>query len=352
MGQGAPGPKGEEGPQGPQGIQGPQGPKGDSGTIGWNDFNEQQKLDVINKLKVFPEFKGTKGDKGDRGDKGDKGDVGLGFDSEPGKNFLKGSVMWCADGELCKLPANKKGLDWGYGGSKIHDDAQLKIESDDNIFLRTGNKDKIHIGPSHIQLYDGATHVRVDDEWGGLSVKNPQGNWTHFGHKHGGRNNWIRGDTQVDGLLHVPNGVAGDMRVQGTNIFIGGAQDKNRWILHAPNDDRRGLWIAPGNGSDNWDWGKATYMLSSGVLGLGHGWTLDATDGHLRIKHNNDQKFVVHQDGNLWSKSQGWLTGDGGTFEFRSQNGRCLDAGSNQQGCDWNNEWRRFQIVRTPHGPK
>lgn len=345
MGQGNPGPVG---PLGPQGLKGDKGDKGDSGTVGWNDFNEPQKLELVNKLKNFPEFKGPKGDQGEKGEKGDVGSI----DSDANKAFLRGNSLWCADGELCKVPQGKKGLDWGYGGSKIIDDAQLKVETDDNIFLRTGNKDKIHIGPSHIQFYDANTHVRIDDEWGGLSVKNPQGNWTHFGHKHAGKNNWIRGDTQVDGTLAVPNGVVGDMRVHGTNIILGGAQDKNRWILHAPNDDRRGLWIAPGNGSDNWDWGKATSMFSNGVLGIGNGWTLDATDGHLRIKLNGEQKFVVHNDGNLWSASQGWIAGDAPTYEFRTQNGRCLDGGSNGQGCDWNNEWRRFSIIRTPHGRK
>jgi hypothetical protein len=136
---GQPGQPGPTGSAGAIGQPGPAGAKGDSGLVGWNDFNEAQKLDLINKLKVFNEFKGGKGDKGDRGEQGAAGAAGLGYDSDQGKNFLKGTSLWCADGDVCKLPAGKKTIDWGYGGSKIYDDGQLHIQSDDNVFMQIGD---------------------------------------------------------------------------------------------------------------------------------------------------------------------------------------------------------------------
>ena len=27
--------------------------------------------------------------------------------------------LWCADGEMCKIPDNKKGIDWGFGVVKF-----------------------------------------------------------------------------------------------------------------------------------------------------------------------------------------------------------------------------------------
>ena len=141
--------------------------------------------------------------------------------------------MWCADGDICNMPNGKNwlrhpGSNLVLGASQdknrwiIHapnDDRQLFsiapgkgtdnwnwnksvwIDKDSNVNL-----------PSNLQVsgkadvVDRNTHVSIQDDWGGVSIKNPQGTWTHFGHKHGGRNNWIRGDTQVDGVLNVSSG--------------------------------------------------------------------------------------------------------------------------------------------------
>lgn len=58
------------------------------------------------------------------------------------------------------------------------------------------------------------------------------------------------------------------IRHPGPNLVLGGTQNLNRWILHAPNDNRRGLWIAPDNGSDNWDWGKSQNVaaINGGIV--------------------------------------------------------------------------------------
>lgn len=65
----------KEGPQGPAGPQGPQGPIGP---------------------------------KGDQGPVGPQGPAGAGFNSQESINYLKGNVMWCADGNLCTVPPGKE----------------------------------------------------------------------------------------------------------------------------------------------------------------------------------------------------------------------------------------------------
>jgi len=48
-----------------------------------------------------------------------------------------------------------------------------------------------------------------------------------------------------------------------------------------------------------------------GTWGLGNGWTTETGDGHLRFKHNGEQKLVVHNpvSGNrLWTQEFGYLT--------------------------------------------
>lgn len=223
MGQGKQGPPGQDGIPGSQGPQGPQGPQGD------------------------------KGPEGPRGPPGINGEVT--------KNDMKGLTLWCADGELCKLPSGKRGIDWGFGGSRIMDDAQLIIESDDNIYHRVGGdnvtnvtKDMAYVfGNKGLQFgqgfereanagqisygrHDGGQDgtfnivgagkngqsrmvnvweslrttqaIGVGDmprDWTGANFKRRDGRWTHFDWKDD-QKNYIRGPTIIDGSLCVNYG--------------------------------------------------------------------------------------------------------------------------------------------------
>lgn len=90
-----PGPQGPQGLLGPQGPQGPQGNKGDKG-----DTGDRGGLGPLG--PAGPQ--GVQGNKGDTGAQGPPGDVS--------KDFMKGNSLWCADGELCKIPAGKTGIDY------------------------------------------------------------------------------------------------------------------------------------------------------------------------------------------------------------------------------------------------
>ena len=166
----------------------------------------------------------------------------------------------------------------------------------------------------------------------------------------------------------------GDMRT-GVNVIHGGLQDKNRWVIHTPNDDRRTLWIASGKGTDNWDWDKSVSIDSNGqfltnslnvsgnVINFGSGWSLNASDGHLRFFHNGDQKYVFHNNDYFWTKQQGNLKDALDTKLSYGQNisihgrngkldnwaGRCNDGDNHRDvgmacgdgiGGDNNNTWR------------
>lgn len=115
-----------QGQPGQPGAQGPQGPKGDSGTVGWNDFNESQKLELINKLKVFPEFKGPVGPQGPAVD----------------INTLATKTMWCANGEICELPAGKSAK---INGSIILTNNSV-LSADSDNWIRYKNKDGAYTG--------------------------------------------------------------------------------------------------------------------------------------------------------------------------------------------------------------
>jgi hypothetical protein len=157
---------------------------------------------------------------------------------------MKPNTMWCADGELCKFPQGKKGIDWGYGASKIYDDAQLKIESDDNIFMRVANDNVANFTKDNIFVY-GSKAL----QFGGGIDREVNAGQISYGRHDGGEN----------GSLNI----------------VGGGK----------NGQKRRVRV--------WD----TLQLN--------GWTINADDGHLRFFHNGDQKFVVHNDGRAWSAGDG-----------------------------------------------
>jgi len=160
------GPTGETGTRGPIGLTGTMGPIGLTGTMGpigltgpsgsvvWSSFDETTKTDLITRLKTYPEFKGLTGTMGPIGLTGTMGPIGLtgtmGSIGNTGTMGPRGTIdttktMWCADGQLCKLPPTlqkidiPKNADLMFDKSSISDDGQLRIVTDDKIYLTTTN---------------------------------------------------------------------------------------------------------------------------------------------------------------------------------------------------------------------
>lgn len=58
------------------------------------------------------------------------------------------------------------------------------------------------------------------------------------------------------------------------------------------------------------------------MIYLGNGWLIDTSDKHFRLKYNNAQKFVVHNDGHAWSEKEEWfkdMLRSGNAVTIRSQ---------------------------------
>ena len=95
---------------------------------------------------------------------------------------------------------------------------------------------------------------------------------------------------------------------QGTIIDNGSA---NKWVLHNPNDSRKFLVIAPGNGS-SWNWGAAFNFFNDGSLCIGtavkqSGYKL-AVNGIIRAKeirvNTGWSDFVFEEDYSLPTLSE------------------------------------------------
>jgi hypothetical protein len=134
MGQSQPGP---QGPLGPKGSTGSTGPKGSSGSQG--SQGPQGIMGLTGSQGPIGPGGGAKGDTGSQGAKGDTGGIGnrgltgdtgaqgsqgtAGKDGTADVTLVKPNTLWCADGELCTLPALKTG-----------------IKGNDNVFIGIGDK--------------------------------------------------------------------------------------------------------------------------------------------------------------------------------------------------------------------
>ena len=269
MGQGPSGPIGAKGERGDIGPLGPKGERGDIGPIG----------------PIGP--KGDKGDKGDaggpKGDKGDKGDTGLSFDTDAGKNYLKSTSLWCADGDFCKLPDNKKGVTgdliiqgalsipsgkqftfrdpahgvgyssdvdgpslYGFSGGK------LRVAGGNGVDALIWNKDMVIIPGKKLKI---GNHIidATDDNRLIIRVQDADGkNAKEYSFHKGSGESW-------SGEFYVPDKVkVGNMVIQNNKMSLGNhsidGSDYNKLQLHADVNGARGTYAFHRSNQDEW-WG-------------------------------------------------------------------------------------------------
>lgn len=147
MGQAQSGPQGPLGPEGPEGPRGPLGPEGLPGKDGVNGKDGKDGVSNIPGPEGPRGPRGPDGPEGPRGPEGPKGEVT--------KDFMKGNSLWCADGELCKIPTGKKGIDWNNGTTKITGDANnLVMTGNNNVFLGVGDSPSVRIDKENLILFN------------------------------------------------------------------------------------------------------------------------------------------------------------------------------------------------------
>jgi hypothetical protein len=195
------------------------------------------------------------------------------------------------NGDL-QMQNNGSGIAWGNNYSKIYDDGNLHINTDDvmnikaPVYLnvdtpRTGIKGGLAVGSD------------MPDGWRGANFLRKDGRWTHLDWVGGGAN-YLRGYTQVDDGL----GVAGNANITGDIVKNGG----NNWIIHTPDDGRRTMYIAPSKvaGNQDWDWDKNMNINENGDLNVRGKTTISRGDGSwnwLRVEGNHKDNIYLGSDG-------------------------------------------------------
>jgi len=121
--------------------------------------------------------------------------------------------------------------------------------------------------------------------------------------------------------------VGGDLITNGALPRLGPA--KNKFTLHTPDDDRKGLWIAPSKDDANtdWNWGNALNLKRDGNHYLGG--NLQVT-GAIRTGNNRGMRFFTMQVGDNTIT----LLKDGNMAEFPAAEWVCMCVGTRM---DWGN---------------
>jgi hypothetical protein len=253
--------------------------------------------------------------------------------------------LWCADGEMCKIPDNKKGIDWGFGGSKIYDNGNLIIESDDIVYTRVKGKDVVTTVADGMNLDNGNPS--------GFVAVNLQNQGSLF------RNGDKRTDDGGPKMMTLRNGdgslrliaSTNDIQVPGGNtLHFGAGYEKEE------SAGKIGYGIFDGGA------GGTLNIVGGGKTGQARGvriydrlhlgtWTIqESTDGHLAFSKNGLQKAAILDNGEVYSNHSGNLAGDQYAYQLTTPDAKnCIDSGSLGQTCDWTNPNKRFYLWRSPY---
>jgi hypothetical protein len=458
MGQGETGPKGPKGDKGDKGDQGPQGKEasgdpqqvasilsGDGAfaarvapliakdntigaTVAEKVASEQiPRTLVTNALITSPNFANKLIDVMaiDTRFRGPQGPPGSAFDEISVRNALEPRGMWCADGQMCRIPSTspgtyltgdtviQRGKNILLGGGITGTSGSFQIDNKHGISVRDDN---YYDGPFIYGNSGGnlGTFAQINSTSG--TLRQPTLAWDH-------NNIYVKGNVIQSandfklGYKNIERGDSGESRalvkdtgnilkINFSGDFAGGTAVDGPILNVNSGNLKIGKWTIKNVGDDlqfiNKDnIGVATITNDGNIkmgtqLQMANEWTINPT-GHLMEIHygnggipnntpnNNTLKLSFHKDGHIntgtasgsvnfkdgWSinpdgnllrfskgnnranidgaRALGNLVGTNIQYQFkRSNNGGCLDQASHNQPCDWNNEWRRFNIQETP----
>jgi hypothetical protein len=119
-----------------------------------------------------------------------------------------------------------------------------------------------------------------------------------------------------------------------------------------------GLSVNEGGGLAVGKWQKIPQgeIHSTGQICIGPRWCIVPEGDYLVFrdrKSDGDNRFAMYpgKGNGPYTNFDGNFVRQDLTYELRNERNdrKCLDAGSNGQGCNWDSGWRRFNIVQTPH---
>jgi hypothetical protein len=199
----------------------------------------------------------------------------------PVQQNIGARTMWCADGDICTIP------------TKYIKDIQYRNDIKNlTDATKTADVQGIAIARNQKILLSGPT-----DPYHGIAHKDAVG----FGEKDGPMIwGWSGGN-----LGSVKNKTTALVWDENKNVGIRG-----RLYADASQEIRGDL------------------DMKDGRIYFPNGWNIRTGDGHFRLFKGDDQKFVVHEDGNTWSQKQAYFVGEGRDYGIKvNHNGEWADMG-------------------------
>jgi hypothetical protein len=437
MGQAQSGPQGPQGPQGLRGDIGPQGPTGEKGKDASGDPTQVATLlsadnSFASKLaplvakdnaigvtvaeKVASEqiprqlFTNALLTNKDFSDKlidsmavdtrfrGSQGPPGSAFDDISIQSALQPKSMWCADGQMCRIPTSAPGTyltgdtviqrnkSIYLGGASLSTSGTLSLDNRHGIVVNDkspqdgpfiygnlggnlGTFDQVNSTSASATITWDANNVNVKNDLmvGGNLIQSA--NDLKLGYK-----NFDRGDSGASRAL--VKDTDNTLKINYLGDFVGGTTVDGPQFNVSGGKLKVGKWTIDGSSADvlvirNIDNKDTTLISKQGQL------TADGAiesyggefivgkygddnfnpDGIFKIKRipndKNGNLEIVRNDGaSNWNtkatidrnKNIGFVLGDNRQYQLTAGNGKCMDVGSHGQNCDWKNEHRRFQL--------
>lgn len=318
--------------RGPQGVQGPQG-------IGIKDANYDSATGNLMFTRTDNSTIGSFMVRGAEGRPGTPGAPGPAGNIQSAENvaWLQGKTMWCADGS-CLVPNGNAIKNKLIRLGTFPDDQSGMAAQGEGLFIKSGvaantPSTLIKIGDSNYPESGNPEMVFTGFAGGNAyssSIRSGKGTDLQFI-----TNGETRAIMNAD-ALNVTNG----LNVKG-NLVLGEGKEKNKWILHTPDDDRKSLYIAFRNkdlagGKGDWDWEKQVQVTSTGDVSMNG--NLSINKGYLNIDkgQTNDLALALRSSGAGWGSGMQFInTAQGGkNYGIYSGSDGALHFADNAAGQD------------------
>lgn len=266
-------------------------------------------------------------------------------------------VMWCADGDICKVPVGKTGIQFTGGDQVIlgfaanaTDPKVVKV--DDRLALKRGNSIEF--------ARDSSKGVNTVGDIGETDAR------ILATVMDGTDNTAVQGSSlEIHGVGKLPVGTGATRRKQvrifddlvvGGNIIMG-TENGKRLIIHR-NATENTFHIAPDNADGTWAWNKEFKISRNGNLTIN-----SAADEAIRIKptnRNNNWNYIrfadVNNNNRLWfglndqnNPDSDALLKNNDKVTIRSERGRRLQQADNWYGYfanDNRGQWETFYLEK------
>ena len=212
------------------------------------------------------------------GPKGDSGEISSSAASVKDNLYNKKYTLWCADGDICNLPAGSKGFASGED-IILTPKSNVKVVGGLEVTGNISNPGRMHIAGEEDLYILNKKGMVIGKEWGGNGDLTVQGN------------EGVGGNLDVGGNLKVTGNISNPGR-----IHVSGEEDL--YILN-----KKGMVIGK-------DWGGNGNLTAAGDLSVGGvlrvgRWTIDGGNDLIITADNGrpSYKFALNNDGNFVAKT-------------------------------------------------